>query len=61
MAPLQYWLEAIADPRFSPKPIFRDFLEEYEYTEVIRLMARFGIQLRKSEREAAPGPEQPDD
>lgn len=43
VSPLEYWLEAIAHPRFSQEPIFLDYLQEYEFNRVFDLMEKFDI------------------
>src|SRR5690606_12796756 len=43
---LRYWLEQIANPRFTPEPIFKHYIEFYQYNGVIDLMGRFGIRFR---------------
>ena len=40
---LKYWLEQIAQPRFTESPVFMEFIEGYAYDDVLQLMERYEI------------------
>lgn len=44
---LAYWLEQLASPRFVENSVFMDFIREYEYSGVLELMDKFGIDYSK--------------
>ena len=42
---IEYWLEQIAQPRFTKSPVFMEFIRTYDYSDVLELMERFEIKF----------------
>ena len=43
ISPIKYWLEQVNKNRFNDEPVFKGFIEYYEYEGVTELMNKFSI------------------
>jgi hypothetical protein len=51
IAPIKYWLHKLNQPPYADvanKTMFMDFIDQFDYHDVFRLMERFGVPTRRA-------------